>query len=322
MSGLLLGVGLVLLLSGGFALVHGASQLARRLGVPAVIVGLTVVAFGTSAPELAVNVLAALRGDPEISFGNVIGSNLANLGLILGLVALLAPLSIASVVLLREIPMMLLATAAAVALALDHLLRGQAEAYDRTDGIILLLFFTVFLYTATMMVLRRREGDELVRQSAEVMSRPLSVPRSGALIIAGLTALIAGAELTVSGAVAIAGALGVPTAIIGRSVVAVGTSLPELVSSIIAAVRGESDLAVGNVVGSNIFNLLFIMGVTATIGSVPLPAGGLFDLIALAALSILLFVFAATGRRLARWEGVVLLGGWLAFALWRLLPPG
>ncbi len=322
MPALLLGVGLLLTLSGGFALVHGASHLARRWGVPAFVVGLTVVAFGTSAPELAVNVLASLRGDADISFGNVVGSNLANLGLILGVAALITPLAIESTVIRREIPMMLLATGAIVVMALDPLLTDAPAAYDRSDGWTLLVFFSVFLYTAAATVLRRREADTFVGSSIGVLSSTLSAPRCAALIIAGLAALIWGADVTLRNAVVIATDLGVAPAIIGLSVVALGTSLPELVASTIAASRGESDLAVGNVVGSNIFNILFILGVTSSIGPVPVPDGGGFDLAALTAVSALLLIFAATGRRISRAEGAALVLVWLGYGIWRLVSVG
>ena len=322
MSLLLLTVGLALVVGGGFVLVKGASQFARRLGVPSFIVGLTVVAFGTSAPELAVNVLAAREGTPGISFGNVIGSNLANLGLILGVAGLISPMRITSGVLLREIPIMLLATAAVIIVGLDPQLRGFSAGYDRVDGLVLLLFFTVFLYTAAATVLRRRESDVLVEQSSGQMLNGSGLWLSLGGILAGLAALVWGSRLALDGATTLAEAAGVPPAIIGLSLVAVGTSLPELVTSVIAAMRAEADLAVGNVVGSNIFNLLFILGTTSVIAPVPVPSGGTTDLFVLAAMSLILLGFSSTGRRIGRGEAMLLLSAWLAYGLWRIPTSG
>lgn len=318
MTYVLLCLGLGLLLAGGFALVNGASQLARAFGIPSFVVGLTVVAFGTSAPELAVNGLAAIQGNAGVSFGNVIGSNLANVGLILGIAGLMAPLTIESVVLRREIPMMLLATAAAVVMGLDVSLRGGSAAYDRSDGLLLLLFFSVFLYTATATVLRKRESDPLLEQSSEALPDRKAPARSAVLVVLGLAGLGLGADLTVDNAVVIASAVGVSPAIIGLSIVAIGTSLPELVASVVAVGRGETDLAVGNVVGSNVFNLLFILGITGTIAPVPVPAGGVLDLIALAVVSVLVLVFSFRGRTIDRLEALVLLGMWVAYGSWRV----
>jgi cation:H+ antiporter len=314
--------GLGLLLGGGFAVVQGASQLARRLGVPSFVVGLTVVAFGTSAPELAVNSLAALRGTPGISFGNVVGSNLANLGLILGVAGLMAPLRIGSVVLLREIPMMLLATAAAIILGMDSVLRGAAAGYDRADGLVLLLFFTVFLYTAATTVLRKGESDVFVEQSSDQLLTGAGPLRIGIQILGGLAGLVVGADLSVDGASTLAAVAGVPPSFVGLTIVAIGTSLPELAASIVAMTKGETDLAVGNVVGSNIFNLLFILGVTSTIAPVPVPSGGFGDLLAVAAMSLALLLFSSTGRHVGRNEALVLVSAWIAYGLWRIPTSG
>lgn len=314
--------GLGLLVGGGFAVVQGASQLARRLGVPSFVVGLTVVAFGTSAPELAVNSLAALRGTPGISFGNVVGSNLANLGLILGVAGLIAPLRISSVVLLREIPIMLLATAAVLILGMDSVLRGVPSGYDLADGLVLLLIFTVFLYTAAATVLRKRESDVLVHQSSDQLATGAGPLRLALQIIGGLAALIFGADMAVDGASTLAALAGVPPSVVGLTIVAIGTSLPELVASVVAMTKGETDLAVGNVVGSNIFNLLFILGVTSTIAPVPVPPGGFGDLMAVAAMSLALLLFSTTGRHVGRNEAMVLLSAWIAYGLWRIPTSG
>lgn len=312
---LLLVSGIALLLAGGEGLVRGASGLARKLGVSPLAIGLTVVAFGTSAPELAVNVLAAIDGDTGVSFGNVVGSNIANVGLILGCAALLRPLAVQSTVVVREIPMMLVASAAALVLGL------RAKVYDRTDGIVLLLFFGIFLYYTVMEVLRGRRADPVVAETEEATAPTTqrSPVADGALSVVGLAGLIAGAEATVTGAVSIAESLGIPRAVVALSVVAVGTSLPEMVTSLVAARRGQVDLAVGNVVGSNIFNVLFVLGVTTVVRPVAIPAGGVADLLVMGGLSAALLAFAVTHqRRIVRWEGGLLLVAYAVYLVVRV----
>jgi cation:H+ antiporter len=316
---LLLAVGLALLLGGGDALVRGAAALARRFGISPLVVGLTVVAFGTSSPELAVNVTAAWRGSGALSFGNVVGSNLANIGLIAGMAALLRPLDVQAVVVRRELPMVLLATAVAFVFALDaSLARDEVSRYERGDGIVLLMLLSVFLYYTAVDVFRERESA-----SREVGLAPAgwSVPVSVLISAAGLVALVLGAHYTVEGAVAIARDLGISEAVIGLTVVAIGTSLPELAASLVAAWRGQAEIAIGNVIGSNLFNLLLVLGLTATLRPIPVPAGGVADLIVLLLLSVLLWaVCASRGRRIIRAEGGLLLAMYVLYlgvrALW------
>lgn len=318
MNLLLLLLGLILLLAGGDLLVRGAAALARQLGISPLVVGLTVVAFGTSAPELAVNVTAALRGSGGLSFGNVIGSNLANIGLVVGLAALLRPLHIQTSVIRRELPMMLLATAVAFVFALDSLFAGGAPSrYERGDGIVLLLLMSVFIYYTAVDVFRQRKSGQ-----GEVGLAPSgwSIPVSLALVAAGLVGLLAGARFTVHGAEGIARALGVSEAVIGLSLVAIGTSLPELAASLIAAWRGQTGIAIGNVIGSNLFNLLLVLGTTATIRPIPVPAGGNVDLAVLSVLSVLFWVVCATRERfIIRAEGAFLLALYLLYLCGRLL---
>ncbi len=320
---LFLFLGLTLLLVGGDLLVRGASGLARAAGVSPLIVGLTVVAFGTSAPELAVNLLAALDGKPGLSFGNVVGSNLANLGFILGLTAIVHPLSIQGKIISREIPLMLLATLAALALALDPTLTGRDAVIDRGDGVVLLLFFTIFLYAATKeIVSQRARRDPLVKQAER--SQPPGQVRAlvvnVALVVVGLAGLVYGGDRTVESASKLALHFGVSESVVGLLVVAVGTSLPELATSILAVRKGETDIAVGNVVGSNVFNLLLVLGTTATVAEVPVPAGGIVDLLAVLVLSLVLVPFALSyDRRLVRWEGAVMMLGWIGYSTWRFL---
>ena len=214
----------------------------------------------------------------------------------------------------REIPMMLVASAAVLVLGL------RVEVYDRTDGIILLLFFSIFLYYTVMEVLRGRRSDPLLQESkAAVPTREWSTLTHALLAISGLGGLIAGAEATVTGAVSLAEILGVPRAVVALSVVAVGTSLPELVTSLVAARRGQVDLAVGNVVGSNIFNLLFVLAVTSVLRPVAIPAAGVSDLLVMAGMSAVLLLFGVThGRRIVRGEGALLLAAYLGYLVLRV----
>ena len=298
--------GLVLLVAGGEAMVRGASALALRLGLSTLTVGLTVVAFGTSAPELAVNVSAAISGNTALSFGNIFGSNMANIGLIVSCAAMLRPLQIQNIVVQREVPMMLLATLVATALALDKILDGEPARVSRADGVVLLLLFTVFVYYTLRDLLRQRsDGSDSGARADE--RGELSLAFAIGLTATGIVGLVLGGEITVNGAVGVARHLGVSEALIGLSLVAIGTSLPELVAAVMASLRGHVDLAVGNVVGSNIFNLLVVLGVTATIEPVAVPAGGLGDLAVLVGLSTLLWLTSMSqGNRIIRAEAALL----------------
>jgi len=305
-------VGLALLLAGGEMLVRGSSALARELGVSPLVIGLTVV---------AVNVTAAWRGDATLSFGNVIGSNIANIGLILATAALVRSLEVRGTVISREIPMMLVATLAVIFLGLDRIVATQ-EAYNRSDGLVLLLFFAIFLYYTAADVLRGRQRDPVVQEAKDVVASTKlhSIGKSIAVAVVGLIGLVAGAELTVGAAVALATALGLSNAVIGLTLVAIGTSLPELATSLMAVRSGQLDLAVGNVVGSNIFNLLFILGTTATIRAVPLPEGGAADLAVLAVLSAALLTVSLSQRqRIVRLEGLALLVAYVGYSVWRVM---
>jgi cation:H+ antiporter len=321
--------GLAILLLGGEFLVRGAASLARQLGIPSLAIGLTVVAFGTSAPELAVSLKDAMGDSRGLAFGNIFGSNLANIGLVIGVSALVRPLLIDTVVVRRELPMMLLSVGAAVVMALDSLLGGGPDVYSRTDGFIFLLFFVVFIFYTLGDFLRQRtngNGTSTTDAGSGVVapedagSLGLKAGQDLTLIGIGLVGLLYGAHLTVQGCVGLAHALGVPEVIIGLTIVSVGTSLPELVAAIAAVRRGEIDLAVGGVVGSNIFNVLLVCGLTATVAPIAIPAGGHVDLAVVAAFSLLLFLTARTHtHRILQYEGFVLLIGYLAYMSWRTI---
>jgi len=323
----LLTLGLALLVGGGELLLRGASALARRLGVQPVIIGLTVVAFGTSVPELVVNLSAATSGRAQIAFGNVIGSNIANIGLILGIAACIRPLQVRGTLILREIPMMVLATVAVAVMAVEPDFSGLAGTIDRSEGVCLLLFFAIFLYALVLEIVRDRPRDALTQEvelsvASEVASESSAGWVCGAMIVAGLLCLIGGGQFVVASASELARSLGVPEVVIGLTIVAVGTSLPELITSTLAAARGDADVAIGNVVGSNIFNLFFILGATTAVEPMPVPNGGFADLLVALALAVLLVPFSLTHRRrLLRAEGIVLLLAWVSYTVWRTLMP-
>ena len=324
-------VGIVILIAGGELLVKGAAALARGAGISPLIVGLTVVAFGTSTPELAVSVEAVLTDSGTLAFGNIFGSNMANIGLVIGLSAVLHPLPIDHLVIRRELPMMLLALAAAMAMAFDISLGEQRNAYVRSDGLVLLLFFFVFIYY-TLGDLGRQRGNQRSKANGTESSGIAPMWPSGVrqtddggriltnslLIVIGLAGLIYGAELVVSGGVGVARAMGIPEVVVGLTLVAVGTSLPELVATLIAVRRNNIGLAVGGVVGSNIFNTLLITGVASTIKPMPIPVGGHVDLAAAAVLSLSLFFVARThNQRIIRYEGFALLILWGSYVILR-----
>jgi cation:H+ antiporter len=314
---LLAGIGL--LVCGGEVLVRGAASLARSLHVSPLTTGLTVVAFGTSAPELAVNLLAAWRGSGALAFGNVMGSNLANIGLVLGCSALLRPIPVRSQIARLEIPIMLFTAGAGIVLGLDRVFGDPPDQYGRGEGLALTFLFAMFLYYTYLGARRDRanhvpdpEAEHDVGETARIRLRALVT------ILFGIGILWAGAHLTVVGAAGLARRFAVSEAIIGISIVAVGTSLPELAASLAAVRSNQPDLVVGNVLGSNIFNVLLVLGASAVVRPVPVPPGGAADLVMVGIFSVMLLGAAAVNRRrISRLDGVILLGAYLAYLGWR-----
>ena len=297
--------GFVLLFVGAELLVRGASRLAGLLGIPPVIVGLTVVAFGTSAPELAVSLLAARSGDSGISVGNVIGSNIFNVLLILGIASVLRPLAIHSRVVWRDVPVMLAVSVLAVGLAWD----GELGA---TDGLILTTGLLVFL--ASMAKGAREE--EMDAPALPERRGPAVAVLQLVLVAVSLVLLVVGSRFLVDGATSLARTMGFSELLIGLTLVAAGTSLPELATSVVAAVRNERDIAVGNVVGSNVFNLLGVLGLSAIVARTPLqvPTASLhLDFPVMIASAALCVVFFYTGRRLSRREGFFFLVAYVVY---------
>lgn len=309
---LLIPVGFVLLIKGADVFVEAASSLARRLRVSDLAVGLTVVAFGTSLPELAVNVTASVQGNTGITIGNIIGSNIANILLILGVAGLIYPLLVTKGTVWKEIPLSLLAAVVVGLAANDRFFDGAATSVlSRVEGLILLCFFVIFLYYSATIARNFEEASEVAPHKV------LPLSRIGLLMGIGFVALILGSRWVVDGAVKLATALGVSEAVIGLTVVALGTSLPELATSAAAAYRKNADIAVGNVVGSNIFNIFFILGISAVIRPIPFQPRANFDLGVLIATSVLLFLWMFTGKRhlLERWQAGVFLVAYTVYVV-------
>ncbi|MDO8848284.1 MAG: calcium/sodium antiporter [Coriobacteriia bacterium] len=298
--------GLVLLPLGAQGLVRGSTGLALRMGVTALVIGLTVIAFGTGSPEFVLSIEAARAGNGGIALGNIVGSNIANLTLVIGLAALVKPMTVRSALVRREMPLMIGVTLLLCAMLLDGRL-------SRPEGLLLVVGavgYTVFTYLAA----RHGETKEVVAEFDDALSGPRrSVQFDFGLLSAGLVALLVGAHLLLRGATAIAADLGISQVVIGLTIVAVGTSLPELATSVTSALRGEVDVAFGNVIGSNILNILAVLGVAALIR--PFEVQGLrsVDLLVMVVSAVLLLPLMWRGWVLNRWEGLMLLTGYVAY---------
>jgi cation:H+ antiporter len=308
---LLLAGGLVLLYIGAEGLVRGSTSLALRLGLTRLVVGLTIVAFGTSSPELVVSVKAALDGSGAISLGNVIGSNICNIALILGLSALLNPIRVHAQVVRVQTPIMIVVSIILVLLLLDGNL-NRWEGLGLLTGIIAYVLFSLFL--------AKKEKGGVVETNLDVHidSVKKNIWLDILIVLAGLAILVLGAKFFVSGAVSLARALGISQAVIGLTIVALGTSLPELATSVVAALRKEGDISVGNVIGSNIFNILAILGIASLMSPINLNGIRFIDLVMMIILAILTLPITKSGFVISRREGIILLviyGGYIFYLL-------
>ncbi len=309
-------LGLVLILIGANALTDGAAAVAKKFKISNLVIGLTIVAFGTSAPELTVSVVSALKGSSDMAIGNVVGSNIFNTLMIIGCTSLIVPIAVTKGTARKEIPLCILAAVALFICSNDQLLDNSAlpNILSRTDGLLLLCFFIIFLgYTFAIA----KNSDET--EGGQIKELP--VWKSAIFIIAGLAALVFGGQLFVEGASGIARALGVSESIIGLTLVAGGTSLPELATSIVAALKKNPGIAIGNAVGSNLFNIFFVLGVSTTIKPMALGDITNFDLIALILSSILLWLFAVffKKRLITRVEGAVMIIGYVAYTTYLII---
>ena len=314
---ILLIVGFVLLIKGADFLVDGASSIAKRFNISDLVIGLTVVAFGTSTPELSVNVISSIEGSTGIAIGNVLGSNIANILLILGVSSAIYPLSVSKGTVWKEIPFSLLATLVLAVIANDRLIDGAAaSAIGRGDGLVLLSFFAIFLYYS-FSIAKAIEGME-----SEIPAGTRSLAGAVIRVLIGLAGLTLGGKWIVDGAVSIAITFGLSEALVGLTIVAIGTSLPELATSAVAAFRRNVEIAVGNVVGSCIFNILLVLGLSSVIRPLPFDPAANPDIVVLVGASLMLFIsmFTLKRRSVDRFEGIVFLvcyGAYMGFLVLR-----
>ena len=309
---LLLGLGLILV--GANALTDGASAVAKRFGISDLVIGLTIVAMGTSAPELVVSVTAALNDSAELALGNVVGSNVFNILAIVGCTAMVMPISVGKGLMSKELPLVILSSLVMWAVASDTLLDGEAvNVVSRIDGILLLAFFAIFMrYTFSIAKADSPDTEEI---------KPMPMWKAALWIIGGLAGLIFGGRYFVDGASGIARSLGVSESVIGLTLVAAGTSLPELATSVVAALKKNPGIAIGNVIGSCLFNVFFIIGTAATIA--PLPLGGITqtDMLTLVGASVLLWFFGLVigDRKITRVEGTFMVLCFIAYTAWLII---
>lgn len=307
-------LGLVLIIGGANYLTEGSSALAKKWGMSDLMIGLTIVGFGTSAPELAISILSAAQGNTGLAIGNVVGSNIFNVCLIIGIVAMIAPIRVSSSVLKTDIPFVILSSCVLLAWGCAPMIEpGQQAVVSRSSGIILLLFFAIFMRYTFATVGKTDSNEAGVSAVAKMPGWKMAV-----FILGGLAALIYGGDLFVDSATEIARSLGMSDTLIGLTIVAVGTSLPELATSIVAALKGKADMAVGNVIGSNIFNVFLVLGITAVIEPVPFGSIGMFDLLILLLACILFWVFGMVykQRTITRLEGALLFAMYIGYMVW------
>lgn len=305
--------GLVLILVGANMLTDGSSDIARRKGISELVVGLTVVAFGTSTPELAISMISAVKGTSELAIGNVVGSNIFNICVIIGIVAMVKPMPVSRSIMNNEIPLVFLTSLILLIMGNGPLLDGDASRIlTRVDGLLLLLFFVLFMRHTLSQA---KEGADTQKAASRP---PMKMLKAIIFVLAGLAGLIFGGDIFVDGATGIAKLLGVSDAVIALTIVAAGTSLPELAVSITAAVKGKPELAIGNVIGSNIFNIFLVLGASATIAPLGFGSIGNVDMLVLLAASALFWIFGRFFKinLITRAEGAVLCAVYVAYTVW------
>ena len=313
-------IGFVLLIKGADFFVEGSSGIAKRLRIPSMVIGLTVVALGTSFPELSVSLSAAMSGSNDIAISNVIGSNLFNFVVVLGACACLCPVPVDRGVMKKEFPFSVFTAVLLGIMFLDNLnpLAKKAETgmgtISRVDGVILMALFIIFLIFTIKVALENRSAE-----SEETETKIRSIPVSILYIVGGLAAVKFGGDLVVDNAKALALTFGMSETLVGLTIVAVGTSLPELVTSIVAAKKGETNLAVGNVLGSNIFNVLFILGISCTISPIEVGMQSFIDNIVLLVLSLVTFAFSYSKREIDRKEGIAMIGMYIVYMAYAII---
>ncbi|MBQ8527943.1 MAG: calcium/sodium antiporter [Lachnospiraceae bacterium] len=311
-------IGFLLLVKGADYFVDGAASIATKLRIPSFVIGLTIVAFGTSAPELAVSLSAALKGSNDIAIGNVVGSNIFNTLVVLGASAAITPIAVEKGIIKKDFPLCILVSVLLGLLSLDmFLFQSSSMTIGRIDGITLLLAFIYFMYTTVKSGMKQRSETEETEETEDKQSP--SLWKSIFICLVGLAGIIIGGDLSVDGAKEIARAFGLSEAFIGLTIVAFGTSLPELVTSIIAAKKGENDIAVGNVIGSNIFNILLILGLSATILPMNVSNTYLYDIGILIIISLVTFIPIAKTKKVSRSMGITMVISYILYTAYLIL---
>lgn len=315
MAYLFLIIGFVLLIKGADLFVDGSSNIARLLRIPPILIGLTIVAFGTSSPEATVSIVAALQGTADVSMGNVIGSNIFNLTLVVGIATILFPIKVENETIRKEIPFTLLASVALLILISDTVLQGFEINYiSRSDGLIFLLFLSVFMYYVIEVALKSRENTVQDKSAKQT-----KWGKNILITVLGLAGIVIGGQMVVNNGKEIAYSLGMSEALVGLTIIAVGTSLPELVTSITAALKKESEIALGNIVGSNIFNILFVLGTSSVITPLAVNGKVIIDIIMMIGLTVLLLIFSRTNYRIGKTEGVFLVAGYVLYVAYIII---
>lgn len=308
-------IGLVILIYGADSLVRGASSIAKKAGLSALFIGLTIVSFGTSMPELVVNIFASFKGSNDIAIGNIIGSNISNILLILGISACIYPLTVKKGTVSKQIPFSLLAVVVLYILVNDMIIDGSiSSVLGRGDGIILLAFFIIFMYYAiSISKSSEAEGEQPAKTYKHLVAF--------SMVIGGMIGLIVGGNLVVSGAITIAQNFGLSEALIGLTIIAIGTSLPELATSAVAAYKHSSDIAIGNIVGSNIFNVFWILGISATIKPLDFSIILNSDILILMFVTLILIAFMYVGKRniLQRWQGTTMVSIYIVYIFYLVM---
>jgi cation:H+ antiporter len=316
MTYILLVVGFVLLIKGADYFVEGASNIAQLLKIPPILVGLTIVAFGTSSPEATVSIIAALEGSSEVSLGNVVGSNILNITLVIGITAMINPLKVESETIRKEIPFTLLASIVLWVFISDVALQNlDTNLITRNEGIILILFLSIFLYYIYEVARNSRSSQSV----EEVNNEGITWGKNLVFTIAGMAAIIFGGEMVVNNATQIALTIGMSETLVGLTIVAIGTSLPELITSITAALKKKTEIALGNIVGSNIFNILFVLGISSTISPLAVDNKIFTDVVYMIILTVLLLIFSRTKYKISKIEGAVLVAVYVGYLIYIIL---
>ena len=311
MTYILLIVGFILLIKGADYFVEGSSNLAKALKIPTLIIGLTVVAFGTSAPEAVVSIVASTKGSNEIALSNIIGSNIFNLLAVLGISAIVKGLKASRQIITKDFLFSILATLVLIAMMFDKLLSGdKLNIITRGEGLVLLSILVLYVYS---LILTASKEKKLIKEKHKL------TPKDILMLILGLSAVILGGELVVKSSQQIALNLGISETLVGLTIVSIGTSLPELVTSIVAAKKGETDIALGNVIGSNIFNILFVLGISSTLSPILVNSQSLIDVLILLGITIICYIFTIYNQRIGRTKGIIMTLTYLIFMIYIIM---